>query len=235
MRHKRPLRRFRPSIGSLAGSVLALAGCGVLAQTVPDSGRILDTVRERQPLGTTAPASPPVIQRPADEIRLAGPSDSVRVKVAAFDFSGNKAIASSELAAVVAPYTNRELGYAELAEAANKVTQLYRSRGYIVARTTLPPQDIREGRVTMAVQEGVLGEVKVERGRNLRLKDGLVQSFLSGLKPGQVIREGDIERALLVLTDVPGIIVQSVPRARPRSTTPAAATPAATASWWTWR
>ncbi len=62
------------------------------------------------------------------------------------------------------------------------------------------------------MQEGTLGEVKVERARTTRLKEGRIQSFLSGLARGQVIREADLERALLVLTDQPGVVVRSVLR-----------------------
>ncbi len=212
MRNKRPFTRFRPRAGALAGGMLALAGCGALAQA-PDAGRILDTVRDRQtPALPASPTAPPAVERPAEPPRPGTPDSSVRLTVSGFEFTGNDSIASAELSAALTSYTGREIGYTELAEAAQRITQLYRARGYIVARATLPPQDIRDGRVTIAVQEGILGEVKVERNRQVRLREGVVQSFLSGLRRGQVIREADLERALLVLTDVPGIVVRSVLR-----------------------
>lgn len=211
MRHKRSIQRFRPRLGTLAGSILAIAGCSALAQA-PDAGRILDSVRERQPPGSQPPSAPPAIERPAEPQRTPGPESSVRVSVTAFEFTGNNSIDSRELAAAVAPLAGKELAYGELADAAARITQLYRSRGYIVARATLPPQDIQGGRVTIAVQEGILGQVKIERGRTTRLKEGRIESFLSGLQPGQVIRESELERALLVLTDVPGVVVRSVLR-----------------------
>lgn len=211
MQKKRSLHRSRPRLGTLAGSILALAGCGALAQA-PDAGRMLDSIRERQVPGAPQPSPPATIERPADPQRTPGPDSSVRVTVTAFEFTGNNSIDSRELAAALAPLAGNELAYSQLADAAARITQLYRSRGYMVARATLPRQDIRDGRVTIAVQEGTLGDVKVERGRTTRLKEGRIQSFLSDLKPGQVIREADLERALLVLTDQPGIVVRSVLR-----------------------
>lgn len=206
MPHKRSRPPFRPSI---LGSMLALAGFSAMAQT-PDAGRLLDTVRERQL--PAAPATAPVVVQPPEPAARPAPGNTVKVTVTAFEFTGNTQIDSAALAAELAGYTGRELGYAELSDAAARITALYRSRGFIVARAVLPPQDIQGGRVAIQVQEGVLGEVKVERGRRLRLDAARIDSFVASLRPGMVIREGDIERALLVLTDVPGIVVRSVLR-----------------------
>lgn len=201
-----PSRRppFKPTF---LGAMLGLAWAHAAAQT-PDAGRLLESLRERP-----APAAPaaPHVER-VEEERPAAPAGDVAVAVQAFEFSGNTVIDSSELAAEAAGFTGRELRFAELAEAAARITRLYRSRGYIVARAILPPQDIQGGRVRIQVREGLLGEVKVQRGRNVRLDTARVDAFLASLKPRSVIREGDIERALLVLSDVPGVVVRSVLR-----------------------
>jgi hemolysin activation/secretion protein len=82
-----------------------------------------------------------------------------------------------------------------------------------VARANLPAQDIANGTVKLDIQEGRLGMVSMEPAKNVRLDEDVVRRFIDGLVPGAVIREAEIERSLLLLTDLPGITVRSVLRA----------------------
>jgi hemolysin activation/secretion protein/predicted porin len=174
---------------------------------LPDAGRLLETLRDRPAM----PSTPPTLER-IEEERPAPAAGDVAVRVDRFEFSGHTRIPTDDLAAELAGYTGRELRFSELSEAAARITRLYRARGYLVARAVLPPQDVQGGVVRIEVREGRLGEVKVQRGRNLRLAPERIDGFLSSLRPGEVIREQDIEAALLLLSDTPGVVVRSVLR-----------------------
>jgi hemolysin activation/secretion protein/predicted porin len=200
-----------PSRPSILAAMLALAGAGagVQAQPAPDAGRLLEQLRERPAAPQPAPPAGPRVE---EERTPPAPAGDVVVHVTGFDFSGNTQIPTQELAAQLADLAGRELRYAELAQAAARITRLYRARGYLVARAVLPPQDIRDGRVRIEVREGLLGQVKVQRGRNLRLDPARIDGFLASLQPGMVLREDALENALLLLSDLPGVVVRSVLR-----------------------
>ncbi|MGB3206629.1 MAG: POTRA domain-containing protein, partial [Crinalium sp.] len=62
-----------------------------------------------------------------------------------FEFTGNTAISSQELATVTAPYTNRPISFAELLQARSTVTQLYIDKGYVTSGALIPLQTLTEG------------------------------------------------------------------------------------------
>ena len=206
--------RSRPFKPSVIGGLLALSGYGAFAQA-PDAGRMLESIRERAPgLSNPAPAdAPAVIEKPAQENHAPSADTGARVLVTQFAFSGNDSIDAQTLAAELGEFTGREVGFEALAEAAARITRFYRERGFLVARANLPAQDIAGGTVRLEIQEGRLGAVSVEPAKNVRLDPGVVRRFIAGLAPGAVIREAEIERALLLLTDLPGITVRAVLRA----------------------
>src|SRR6202041_384153 len=75
---------------------------------------------------------------------------------------------------LVAPYLNRELTFAEINEAAAKVTRYYRNRGYVVARAYLPRQDASDGVLELQVALGSYGGATVKNNSRLR------KSFVDG-------------------------------------------------------
>ena len=194
---KRPTGRpFKPSV---IGGLLALSGCGALAQ-VPDAGRMLESIRERAPgVSNPAPAeTPAVIERPTDDKNLPVADTGARITVRQFEFSGNDSIDAQTLAAELGDLTGREIGFDALTDAAARVTRFYRSRGYLVARANLPAQDIANGTVKLEIREGRLGTVTVEPAKNVRLDETVIRRFIDDLVPGAVIREAGIERLSLI-------------------------------------
>jgi hemolysin activation/secretion protein/predicted porin len=200
---------LRRSLATLACATLSIAAPDALAQ-VPDAGRILDSIRERPSATPPAPARP-VLEIPPDAppARAGGPSAGRRVRVDAFQFQGNASLASAELQEALADLAGRELDLAELREAAARITRLYRARGFLVARAYLPEQDIAAGKITIAVLEGLLGRVLIERAPGMRLDEDGIRGILSRLRPGAPIRAAELDRALLLLTDLPGIAVRA--------------------------
>jgi len=70
----------------------------------------------------------------------------------------------------------------------------------------LPAQDIKNGVVTIAVLPGVLESVEVIWPQEeLRVDRDIVESHLSRLKPGNVIRVDEVERVVFLLNDLRGI------------------------------
>lgn len=185
---------------------LVAAGIGLLhapwagAQQAPDAG---GTLRELQQPETTLPVAPAPELELEQATRPAQPaSGTVRFELREFRFSGNHAIAGTELQQLVGEFVGREVGFADLEEAAARVTRFYRERGYPVARAYLPAQDIAGGSVEIAVLEGTLGAVEVENAS--RLAADRIDARLRALQPGTAVYGPRLERSLMLLGELGG-------------------------------
>ncbi|MEQ6330501.1 ShlB/FhaC/HecB family hemolysin secretion/activation protein [Pseudomonas chengduensis] len=197
----------------LAAAILAAQA---QAEPLPSAGTLFDNNRDiLRPAerAQDAPRGNVRIEAQDDRSQAAvNPAEqaSAAFRVNAFKLSGNREISESRLLQELAPYSGRELNLAGLREAAARVTELYRSRGYLVARAYLPAQEITDGVVTIGVQEGRVGNVRAEPEPNVRLRPGMQQSFVDAIPSGSVIREADLERVLLRLSDIAGVSVRAV-------------------------
>ncbi|WP_213941769.1 porin [Pseudomonas sp. dw_612] len=212
----RASQAFTP--GRLAFMVMALMAARAQADTLPSAGTLFDTNRSAlRPTDSAQPAAPGSVRIESqgtepDSHAGAGAASSVKLEVKGFTFSGNREINDAQLQAQLRPYTQRVLDLNGLREAAEQVTALYRARGYLVARAYLPAQEIQNGQVTIGIQEGVIGTVVARPGPNVRLRPGMQQRFVDALQPGTIIREQDLERVLLRLSDIAGVSVHAILR-----------------------
>lgn len=194
----------------------ALVATQAQAEPLPNAGSLFDTNRDSLRPGQQSQQVPRGTvridaqddQRQAAEGAQQGPS--VSFTVSAFKVTGNREISESRLQEALAQDVGRELDLPALRAAAGRITALYRSRGYLVARAYLPPQEIDGGRVTIEVREGFIGQVRTETAPGVRLREGMQQRFIDALPSGSVIREQDLERVLLRLSDIAGVSVRAV-------------------------
>lgn len=186
----------------LAG--LCLSPLAAMAQTPPNAGQIL-----RQ--ATPAPQLP-ATQAPRtviEEAMPAQPGNGESVPVTGIHFSGNTVFDESTLQRLVADSLQPRMQLAELEALALRVTRHYREHGYLVARAWLPPQDISNGTVTIAVLEGQLGQVQVSDGAGMAKN---ATAPLHRLQPGDAVNGPIFESALLELANLPGVEVKSTLR-----------------------
>jgi hemolysin activation/secretion protein len=90
----------------------------------------------------------------------------------------------------------------QLQEIAADVAQYYRNRGFILVHTVIPPQTIHEGRVHIRIQEGILGNVSIEKN-TVYSQEQLLRPFRELL--GKPVIKESIEEAMLSLNDYPGL------------------------------
>ncbi|WP_194712949.1 ShlB/FhaC/HecB family hemolysin secretion/activation protein [Noviherbaspirillum soli] len=169
-----------------------------LAQSVPDAGQIMRELRQTSPGGSKSlsPANP--TERPEE-----GPGNDVRITVTRFDIEGNTSISSDDLQDVLTDQLGRQLSLSDLKSAASRLTALYRERGFLVARAYLPVQDVQGGKIKILILEGNIAQLQLRNTSSL--SDERAQAFLNQAVAGNVIRSDPIDRALLLLNDVPGI------------------------------
>ena len=188
--------------------VLALPLLCAAAENVPNAGGLLQTV-PAQPLQRTAPgaSSLPAI-RPDPQAAM---PDTTPFVVRQLRIEGNTVFDSATLQALLASMQDKRLTLSQIAEGIEAITTYYRGTGYPLARAIIPAQTIEDGVVRVQVIEANWGQVEVRN--KSAVKDAVLLRVLSNLEPGSVIRLDAIERATLLLSDLPGVLPRALLRA----------------------
>ena len=90
-----------------------------------------------------------------------------QITVNRFEVLGNSVIAPEEINTILAEYQNRPLSLAELFQARSAITKLYTEQGYVNSGAYLPPQELDNGVVKIAVLEGTLEDIKIKGTKRL--------------------------------------------------------------------
>lgn len=135
--------------------------------------------------------------------------DGKKVKVKGFSLSGATHLDVNEIKKILKPYENSMLSFQEIQTIADMITQAYREKGYFVARAYIPLQsfETQNGVLKIAVVEGEYGIFTLEN--ESFVKSSVLQENLDEIKQGGVISKGSLERVLLLINDMPGVIVNS--------------------------
>ena len=99
--------------------------------------------------------------------------------------------------------SRRGVTLGQIETVADRITQFYRERGFILAKAYIPQQQVRDGIVTLTLLLGSLGEVDVIGGE-LYGKPTLTRVFDDWL--AQPVTDAVIEENLYLINDFPGIV-----------------------------
>ena len=124
--------------------------------------------------------------------------------------AGNTLISSEELASLLDVGEGDEMTLGILTLHANEVTAIYAARGYFLARSFIPAQEIKNGVVTLLVLEGKLGGIEVTGNNKIASEQFLNRMVF--LRDEEVLNESSLERVLLELNSLMGVQVKSVLR-----------------------
>ena len=84
-----------------------------------------------------------------------------QIVVKNFDVVGSSVFSQRELDRAIESYRNRPLTLPELFQARSVITKLYTDRGYVSSGAYIPPQELNDGTIKIAVLEGKLEEINV--------------------------------------------------------------------------
>lgn len=204
-------------LGSFSASALAQADAGTLLN---------QEQRSQQRLPDRLPEAPTQPVRPA--LKDTG---SAKVILKSVRFTGADGLASeAELQALVADAIGQALDFAGLEQLARRVTDYLRSKGWFLAEAYLPRQDVTDGHVEIAIRAGRLdganGQGKsysiVPGGKQATRIDPARLAAIADrqLPSGVTVKESDMERAVLLMNDLPGMSARArlEPGADPGST-----------------
>lgn len=190
---KQTFGRLRPSL--LAAALLA---CVPLAHAADGGGAVPPATADGGPQQAQALPEPSLAAQTQASFVLQG-----------VEFVGATGVAESELQAAVAEMIGKTVAFADLEQLAARVAAVYRKHGYALAQVFVPVQEVVEGRVKLNVVEGRLGEVSIDIAPGTPIHQERVAKTLAILEPGKPLNNRDYERAMLLLSDLPGIKPQS--------------------------
>ncbi|MBU3974638.1 MAG: ShlB/FhaC/HecB family hemolysin secretion/activation protein [Alphaproteobacteria bacterium] len=187
---------------SLIAAALLATGQTAHAQQPPATGQL----QQIPPAAVPLRSAPDIrIERPDPAVEAAAEGSSIRVD--ALRVTGATLFTEAELVAAADFTPGRDLTLPELRNAAARITRFYNDRGYVLAQAYLPAQDVVGGTVTIAVIEGRYGAIELRNQSGV--PDALAGSVLSGLNRGDPVAIAPLERRLLLLSDIPGVVVHS--------------------------
>ncbi len=181
---------------------LASLSAQAAGSVVPGAGSIL---QEIQP-----PAPPLQPNAPSLTIERLGPEQlpaTTPFSVKRIEISGNTAFDTSTLHALVADGEGKTLTLDQLDDLAARMTNYYHRHDYPLARAIVPPQTIQSGIVHIEVIEARYGRIKLDN--NSRVVYSLLEATLAPLQSEQIITQAAMDRSLLLLSDIPGVVVNA--------------------------
>jgi hemolysin activation/secretion protein len=181
-------------------SLVCLTVGAALAQVAPDAGSTLRQLQEVPP-SLPKPAPPSLAPQAAPAAPSADQGASFPVN--GYRYSGNTVFDQRTLDALLLDLRGKELTLAQVQEAALRITRHYRERGYLVARAYVPPQEVREGVVEIALLEGRYGVAELANGSIAQ--DAVIRGHLDRVTAQPVIQQARLDRALLLIRDLAGV------------------------------
>ncbi|RUR34093.1 ShlB/FhaC/HecB family hemolysin secretion/activation protein [Vreelandella andesensis] len=180
-----------------------LPGTQLPGRELPSAGGQLQLI---PPSPTVERAAPEIdVQQP--QAPVTGTAGTARIEVNSLQLSGQSLYSETALLALTDFRPGTQLSLLELQGMASKITDFYHRNGYFLAQAYLPAQQIEDGVVSITVVEGRYGDITLRNQSNL--SDGLANDLLIGLDSGEVINRAPLENRLLLLSDIPGVNVQS--------------------------
>ncbi|MEH3101897.1 ShlB/FhaC/HecB family hemolysin secretion/activation protein [Sphingomonas adhaesiva] len=189
------MRRVLPWVVALTIAIIPATGS---AQTALD--RADPTLIERTLPAPVAPAEAPT-PPPAAELPVARSDSAATGVVRAIVVEGQDRLSPALFADVIASSLGQAMSRADLSRLAGRIADVARARGYPFATAIVPPQAMADGVLRVRLELGRVDAVRVVGVRSIAADRILSRA----LATGRPVRRDELERALLLVGDLPGI------------------------------
>lgn len=103
----------------------------------------------------------------------------------------------------------QNVSFAELSALADEANAMLRQNGHLLARAIIPPQDATDGNLALEISEGQLEDISTVFEEGVRIRAGVIQSYVDRWIDEDGLRKSDLETALLRIGDLPGVSARS--------------------------
>ena len=170
---------------------------------LPDAGALLKGIQTPLPISDLA--TEPELFIDQGIVGMAPQGKAFAVK--SIRIIGNRDADSAILHTLVADGEGKDLTLAQIDQLALRISAYYQRQGYPLVEALVPAQVIRDGVVHIRVVIARYGRITLNNRSDIR--DALLKSTLSPVSNGQDIAQDELDRALLLLSDIPGISISA--------------------------
>ena len=181
----------------------AILNVQAIAQSIPDAGVILKQIERNIP-SIVLPEVSKSIGVPAVQM-ISDNGETIIVK--RFSFNGNHLVSNAELSARLGEYLNRNVSFSDLQNAAATIALIYQEKKYL-ASASVPKQEVIDGVVIIEIVEAKFAGAVVDESSTTRFDREILKGIANAsLSIGALIDFNQIDRALLLMNDLPGLTV----------------------------
>ena len=162
--------------------------------------------REFQPPPPVPAREAPVVP-PAFEDRPPADADKVRFVLRQMTVEGSTVLTEQDLQVAFGDLVGKEISLDQVYAVAAALTAKYRNEGYVLSRVVVPPQRITDGIVRLKAVEGYIAEVRIQGTASGPRAE--LEAMANRVKESRPLRADVLERALLLINDLPGITARS--------------------------
>lgn len=177
----------------------------VLAATpaIPDAGSILQQIK---------PSMPPLPSSTGTGLKIEQPGgvalpETEPFLITSIKIFGSTLFDTATLHLLVMDAEGKKFTLPELDKLAARITDYYHAHGYPLTRAIIPAQTIKEGVIEIQVIEARYGRISLDNSS--RVNDAWLNATLSPLQSGQAIEQKTLDRSLLLLSDIPGLVTSA--------------------------
>lgn len=142
------------------------------------------------------------VETPEEETPSLHIPESEKVLVKDFIIDGQDVYPEDRLKALLADKKGKKLSFKDIQEGADRITRYFREKGYIVAKTYIPPQDVTAGVVHYRVEIGRFDRPAITNKTNIR--DSAIEKQAQAVKEGEYVTRDKLERAVWLVSDMAG-------------------------------
>ena len=203
-------RPWRPIACGAFGVAFVLLGLGGLGLTPPalaqapgsQPGQI-----ERQFQTPPQPRSQAgTFQLPLPQQAPPPGSEGVKFRLRGLSLEGITVYPADSWGADYSRLLGREVSLVEIYGFANALTTRYRNDGYILSQVVVPAQTVEQGYVRLQVVEGYVADVRFEGDP----ASPLLKSYAERVQAERPLTAATLERALLLMNDLPGSFARAL-------------------------
>ncbi|HET8849565.1 MAG TPA: ShlB/FhaC/HecB family hemolysin secretion/activation protein [Marinobacter sp.] len=133
------------------------------------------------------------LETPPDITSQGLPETGVAFELKEIRINESELLPMARIRELIAGYEGREVSFADINELVDGINDLYASEGLVNARAIVPPQQIRNGILTLRLVEGRLGKVVITN--EIYNREGVVRWGLP-TEPGEVVDVRELRPAL---------------------------------------
>lgn len=142
------------------------------------------------------------VETPEEETPSLHIPESEKVLVKDFIIDGQDVYPEDRLKALLADKKGKKLSFKDIQDGADRITRYFREKGYIVAKTYIPPQDVTAGVVHYRVEIGHFDRPAITNKTNIR--DSAIEKQAQAVKEGEYVTRDKLERAVWLVSDMAG-------------------------------